>query len=72
MKTIRILLLMVISMVLISCASSQDRAYEAQEGVHNKRIELVEKYQDCMDDAGDDKMKAEACDQYRKAAEALK
>ena len=72
MKTIHILLMAVISMALISCASSQDRAYEAQEGLHNKRLELIEKYQDCMEDAGGDNMKSEACDQYRKAAEALK
>jgi hypothetical protein len=32
----------------------------------------VEKYQKCMKNAGDDEEKKKACDQYLKAAEALK
>ena len=59
-------------MLLTGCSSPQDRAYEAQEHVHEERLKLVDEYRECLEDAGDDKMKVETCDQYLKAAEALK
>ena len=68
----QLLLFPVVALVLMSCSSPQDRAYEAQENVHNERLALVEKYQNCLKEAGDDNMKVESCDQYLKAAEALK
>jgi len=49
-----------------------DKAYKAQEDVHNQRIELVEKYQDCMKNAEKKQSDTSVCDQYLKAAEALK
>lgn len=57
---------------IVACASSQDRAYEAQEKVSKERLRLVDEYQKCIERAGQDKQKAEACGQYLKAAEALK
>jgi hypothetical protein len=48
------------------------RAYEAQENVHNERLKLVKKYQECLKEAEGDKKKMETCEQYLKAAEALK
>lgn len=51
---------------------AQERAYEAQERIAEQRLELVEKYQDCVKDAGGDQKKAVACESYLKAAEALK
>jgi len=57
---------------LSACASPQEKAYEAQENVYNERLSLVEEYKDCMDDAGADSAKVEACDNFLKAAEALK
>lgn len=72
MKLNLFFLLPIVALVLMSCSSTQDKAYKAQENVHNERLALVEKYQKCLKDAGDDKMKTEACDQYLKAAEALK
>lgn len=70
MKYIQILI--TLSFALSGCASSQDKAYEAQEGVHNERLKLIEDYQKCMKEAGEDSVKIEMCDQYLKAAEALK
>ena len=55
-----------------ACSSPQDRAYKAQENVHKERLELVEKYNKCMEQAGDDAQKKEACEPYLKSAEALK
>ena len=59
-------------LAMFGCSSPQDRAYEAQEQVHEERLKLVEEYKECLKEAGDDKMKVETCDQYLKAAEALK
>ena len=58
--------------VLGACSSPQDDAAKAQEKVSNERLELVEQYKECVDDADDDSAKVEACDTYLKAAEALK
>ena len=72
MKSIYIFVLTIIVGMTLACASSQDKAYKAQEKVHKERLKLVEQYQKCMKDAGEDQEKKEACDQYLKAAEALK
>lgn len=72
MRYVQLFLLPVVAFAMMGCASSQDKAYEAQEGVHNERLRLVEQYQKCMKDAGDDTMKADGCEQYLKASEALK
>ncbi len=72
MKYFQVLLLPIVTFTVLGCASSQDRAYEAQEMVHNERLKLVEKYQECVEDSGDDTVKVEACEQYLKASEALK
>ena len=72
MKSIYIFLLALIVGMTLACASPQDKAYKAQEKVHKERLELVEKYQKCMKDAGEDEQKKAACDQYLKAADALK
>lgn len=71
-KVFYALALSVVGLMLGACASPQDKAYKAQENVHKERLELVEKYQKCLKDAGDDKAKAETCEQYLKAADALK
>ncbi|KPK26997.1 MAG: hypothetical protein AMK69_11190 [Nitrospira bacterium SG8_3] len=72
MKSIYIFLLALIVGMTLACSSPQDRAYQAQEKVHKERLKLVEKYQKCMKEAGEDQQKKEACDQYLKASEALK
>ena len=72
MKSIRILFFVFVLGVVLGCASPQDRAYEAQEKVHKERLRLVEEYKKCVEKAGNDKQKLETCDQYLKAAEALK
>ena len=72
MKHILFLLLPIIALALVSCSSHQDKAYKAQREVHEQRLQLIEEYQDCLKKYGDNKEKAEACDQYLKAAEALK
>jgi len=72
LKLLQFLLLLFAAIFLSACASPQEKAYEAQENVHNERLSLVEEYKNCMDDAGADSAKVEACDKFLKAAEALK
>ena len=72
MKSILVLTLALAFGLMTACSSSQDKAYKAQEKVHKERLELVEKYQNCMKKAGEDEAKKEACEQYLKAADALK
>ena len=52
-------------------ANAQEDSYEAQEEVAKRRLELVEKYQACIEEAAGDSQKAAACETYLKAAEAL-
>ena len=79
MRHIRILTAAVFMGLLVACSSPQEDAAKAQEGafaaqesVSKERLELVEKYQVCVEEAAGDNLKIEACDSYLKAAEALK
>ena len=79
MKRAAIVTFVTILGALGACSSPQDRAakaqqssYEAQEEAVRQRLELVEKYQDCVRDSAGDNLKIEACDSYPKAAEALR
>lgn len=72
MKTFYLFMIVAIAGFTFGCASPQDRAYKAQEGVHKERLKLVNEYQKCLKKAGNDKAAIEACDSYLKAAEALK
>ena len=72
MKRVHIVALPVVLLWFAGCSSPQDRAYKAQAKVHTERLQLVDDYTACLKEAGDDKVKTESCDQYLKAAEALK
>ena len=79
MRHIRILTAAAFVGLLAACSSPQEDAAKAQEGafaaqenVAKRRLELVEKYQACVDEAAGDQLKVDACDSYLKAAEALK
>jgi len=72
MKCLRMIVLPVVATGFLGCSTPKEKAYEAQEEVHKERLELVDEYKACIKDAGDDKAKAEACERYLKAADALK
>jgi hypothetical protein len=72
MKLVKILLIVIVAGTIIACQSAQDRAAESQEAVNSQRLELVDKYQECIEKAEKDKEKEAECEQYLKAAEALK
>ena len=65
-----------LALATTGCGSSAERAkrsaYKAQQNVSKERLKLVDQYKKCVKDAGDDAEKAEACNTYLKAAEALK
>ena len=79
MERIRTIGMAIFIALLAACSTPQDRAAEAQEGAYDaqekvakQRLELVDKYQKCVKDAGGDQQKTASCDSYLKAAEALK
>lgn len=72
MKSFYIFLFALVLGLSAGCASSQDKAYKAQEKVHKERLKLVDEYKKCIQKAGTDQAAIEACDSYLKAAEALK
>ena len=59
-------------LLLGACASAEDRAARADEEVANQRLELIQKHQDCVEQANGDQAKIDACETYLKEAEALK
>lgn len=67
--------LLLLALTTAGCGGGAERAqkgaYKAQQNVAEERLKLVDKYQQCVKDAGDDTQKVEACDTYLKAAEAL-
>lgn len=78
MRILRTIAAVALVGLVAACATPEERAanakqksYEAQEDVAKRRLELVDQYQDCIEEAGGDKGKIEACDTYLRAAEAL-
>ena len=72
MKFVRVFAVVFITVVILACASSQDRAYKSQEAVNKERLELIDQYKSCMKKAEKDKEKQAECEKYLKAADALK
>jgi hypothetical protein len=72
MKLVKILLIVFVAGTIMACQSSQDKASKSEEAVNRERLELVDKYQKCIKKAENDKEKEAECEQYLKAADALK
>jgi len=72
MKLVKILLVVIVAGTIIACQSAQDKAAKSQEAVNRERLELVDKYQKCIEKAEKDKEKEAECEKYLKAADALK
>jgi hypothetical protein len=80
MRTVKALIIVcILAVVVVACGSSARRANRAtakaansQSKVAEERLKLVEDYKKCIEKAGEDKSKIEACDSYLKAAESLK
>ena len=79
MRSIRVMMTVGLLGLLTACSSPQDdaaeaqkSAFEAQEEVAKQRLDLIDKYQACVEDAAGENDKINACESYLKAAEALK
>lgn len=59
-------------LLLTACTSAEERSARADEEVANRRLELIEQHQDCVEQAKGDQAKVQACETYLKEAEALK
>jgi len=62
----------IVIILIAGCSSPQKRTQQAESRTSEERLRLVEQYKDCVNKAGEDKQKVEACDSHLKAAEALK
>ena len=78
-RRIGLVVAIALSATLGGCASPQEKAANAQTEVaeaelklKEERLAMLEDYKECIADAGDDKVKADACDSILKAIEALK
>lgn len=74
MNITRGLLLLSLGLALFTaaCGNPQKSAYKAQEKIHKERLALVKKYQECIKKATEENTDKDVCEQYLKAAEALK
>ncbi|MEH6403499.1 MAG: hypothetical protein V7750_09030 [Sneathiella sp.] len=72
MKFTGILALFVMTFVVASCSTPQEDAAKAEEEKTNRRMELVEQYQQCMKKNEANKEKQEVCNTYLEASKALK
>ena len=67
------LLTVVLSVSACGCFSgAKRREHRTQAEVNKEKVKLSEQYQKCMKKAGADEEKQAKCEQYLKAAEALK
>ncbi len=58
--------------LVTGCGSAQRKVNKSETEINKERLSLIEDYNKCIKKAGKNEAKAEACDTYRKAAEALK
>ena len=72
MKFMKIFLVVIVTGMILACTSAQDNAYKSQEAVNKERLGLIDKYQKCIKKADKNKEKEAQCEQYLKAADALK
>ena len=78
MRTIGFVTVALLVGLLGACSTPAEKASEAQmeaskaqEEIARERLDLVDKYKTCVEEAAGDQPKAQACDSYLKAAEAL-
>lgn len=72
MKFMKIFLLVIVSGVMLACASPEEKAYESQTAVNEERLDLIEQYKACEEKTEKNKTDDAECEKYLKAADALK
>jgi hypothetical protein len=71
MRWISILFICFLLVTSLSCGGAERKRNKSETAVNKEKLRLVEEYNKCMKKAGEDQAKMEACDKYRKAADAL-
>ena len=78
MKLRNALVVVFVAIMLVSCGSAERSAHRAktrsanaQTKIAQERLKLVDQYKKCVEDAGEDVNRIEACDSFLKAAESL-
>ena len=71
MRVKQCICVLAIAALVAGCGGAERKANKSQVKVNKERLSLIEDYKKCIKKAGKDETKAEACDTYRKAAEAL-
>jgi hypothetical protein len=72
MKLVKIFLVVFVAGMILACSSPERRNLRSQTAINKEKVKLSEEYQKCMKKAGEDEDKQAKCEQYLKAAEALK
>ena len=72
MKAMQWMCVFAITLMIAGCGNAERRSNKSTADVNNERISLIKKYEKCINNAGDDDTKSEACDTYLKSAEALR
>ena len=72
MKFMKIFLVVIVAGVILACATAADKSHKSQTAVNKERLELIDQYKKCMKNAEKNKTEGTECEQYLKAAEALK
>jgi len=57
---------------LAACQSGAERAAEADADFKEERLKILQKYQECVDQAGGNEQKLKACEHYLKAIDSMK
>ena len=78
MKLVKVLVIVCVVLIVVACGRTERKANRAtaksansQTKIAEERLKLVDDYKKCVEKAGEDKNKVEACDSYLKAAESL-
>jgi len=72
MKFVKMLLVVIVAGMMLACATPEEKAYKSQEAVNKERLALIDQYKKCMKNSEKNKTDGTECEQYLKAADALK
>jgi len=72
MKFMKIFLVVIAAGLMFACATPEEKAYKSQTAVNQERLKLIDQYKNCMKNAEKNKTEGTECEQYLKAADALK
>lgn len=72
MKFLKIVLVVIVTGVMLACASPEEKAFDSQTAVNEERLELIDQYKECTENAEKNMTDGTECEKYLKATDALK